>query len=124
MMIHSDTNKNSARRLGVCALCNFNEWVVPNEEGRSVCEDTETCALQQMRNHEVAIRAEWILEVLSFCDTHLKMAWSLQHEKGGDDKPNCPRCVEAKYAEEMSQVWADEEEEYWNQRDLEDEEEE
>lgn len=112
MMIHSDTNKNSARRLGVCALCNFNEWVVPNEEGRSVCEDTETCALQQMRNHEVAIRAELITEVLNTCDSHLQRSWGLLHAKNGDDKPNCPRCAEERYAEEMDKMWTEDDGEW------------
>lgn len=85
------------RELGCCALCNFHEWVVPNDEGRNVCEDTKTCQTQQIRNHEVAVRADLITEVKSLCDDHLASSWGFKRVKGEQAWTfgrGCSRCAE------------------------------
>ena len=57
-----------------------------------VCEDTTTCELQQIRNYEVAVKANFITFMLSMCDTHLQQAWGVKHTKDGDKKDSCPTC--------------------------------
>lgn len=97
---------SSKRRLGCCALCNFHEWVVPNEEGRNVCEDTETCQTQQIRNHEVAVRAELITEMKSLCDEHLASSWGFSRVKGERAWTfvgGCARCAEEEHQRTMDE---------------------
>jgi len=89
------------RKLGCCALCNFNAWVLPNEKHKLVCEDTTTCELQQIRNYEVAVKANFITSMLSLCDTHLQQAWGLKHTKESD-KDECPTCANNAMEDESS----------------------
>ena len=91
-------------RIGVCAICNHNGWVVPEEyfSGRNICVDTVECGSNTQFAHDTAVRADLITEIKTLCDEHLLSSWGFVRAEGTQKwAGECARCAE-EMAEEMA----------------------
>lgn len=100
----SQTNPTHAR-IGVCALCNHTDWVAPGDEsvtttGRNICVSTQECNARVRYNHEVAARADLIMEICTLCDDHLLEGWGFVRTNGvTKSHGSCHRCAEETLAD-------------------------
>lgn len=95
-------------RIGVCALCNYNDWVVYENHfsGRDICVDTAECAQRQAWSHDTEVRANLITEIRTLCANHLFGGWGFVRAEGVTPwEGECARCAEARAEQEDEMAW-------------------